>query len=90
MYSSVFYYLTQRSGNIQSLIKTGGFESLSTDQLAQKLNINKGSLKGEKATTGATASVIETEVSKLSPDDFMEWLMRKGYSIQDCQAFRGK
>jgi len=86
----VFYYLTQRSGNIQSLIKTGGFESLSTDQLAQKLNINKSSLKGEKSTTGATASVIETEVSKLSSDDFMEWLMRKGYSIQDCQAFRGK
>ena len=86
----MFYYLTQRSGNIQSLIKTGGFESLSTDQLAQKLNINKSSLKGEKSTTGATASVIETEVSKLSSDDFMEWLMRKGYSIQDCQAFRGK
>jgi len=76
----------QQNTNIQNLIQNTGLNSLSVDQISLRPQKSKGSLKGVKSSTGSES---ETEVSKLSCEDFMEWLMIKGYSIQDCQAFRG-
>ena len=84
------FFSQRRSANIQRLIDSSGLESLSTDQIALKPHKSKDNLKGVKSTAGTTERESEMEVSKLSCDDFMEWLMRKGYSIQDCQAVRGK
>ena len=90
LYIITFLNLTQkRSANIQRLIDSSGLDLLSTDQISLKPHKSKGSLKGVKSTAGTTTSENETEVSKLSCEDFMEWLMRKGYSVQDCEAFRG-
>jgi len=81
--------LTQRrSNNIQTLIQSAGLESLSADQTFLQPQNNKRSLKRVKSYAGTTAT--KAEVSKLSAENFMEWLMRMGYSVQDCQAFRGR
>jgi len=75
----------RRSANIQNLIQSIRIESPSADQESPK---SKSGLKRVKSA----ASTIdgEVEVSKLSTEDFMEWLKRKGYSVQDCQAFRSR
>jgi len=88
-YVHTYYFpLTQRrSGNIQHLIQSAGLDSLSTDQISLQPHKGKGSLK-RATSTGTTAS--KTEVSNLNSEDFMEWLMIRGYSIQDCEAFRGR
>ncbi|XP_065900804.1 interferon-induced very large GTPase 1-like isoform X2 [Dysidea avara] len=75
--------LKRRSANIQNLIQSIG---LSADQISLQPHKSKGSLKRVKSCAVTTAS--EAEVSKLSAENFMEWLMMMGYSIQDCQAFR--
>ena len=86
----LLYLLIQRRGtNIQNLIDSAGLESPSIDQISLKPHKGKGSLKGVKSSAGTTVKESDTEVSNLSCEDFMQWLMRKGYSTQDCQAFRG-
>jgi len=81
--------LTQRrSNNIQTLIQSAGLESLSADQISLQPHKSNSSLKRVKSSAYTAAG--EEEVSKLCSEDFMAWLMRKGYSIQDCQAFRGR
>jgi len=86
----ILHSLVQRENtNIQNFIQNAELQSPSSDQNSLKPHVSKGSLKEEKSSTGTIVSESETEVSKLSCEDFMEWLMIKGYSIQDCQAFRG-
>jgi len=88
--SYVLSFLIQRRGtNIQNLIDSAGLESLSIDQISLKPHKSKGSLKRVKSSVVTTVRESDTEVSDLSCEDFMEWLMRKGYSTKDCQAFRG-
>jgi len=79
----------RRSANIQNLIQSIGFESLSADRLSLMSPKSKSSLKRVKSAA-ATIDSDSIEVSKLNCEDFMSWLMRKGYSIQDCQAFKGR
>jgi len=89
VYDEYLLPLTQRqNANIQNLIQSIGLDSLSAEQISLMPPKNKGSLKRVKSTAATINS--EVEVSKLSSEDFMAWLMRKGYSIQDCQAFRGR
>jgi len=59
------------------------------DQSSLNPHKSKGSLKEVKSSIGRTVIESETEISKLSCEDLMGLLMRKGCSIQDCQAFRG-
>jgi len=87
---SIIFPLTQRrSADIQNLIQSIGFESPTSDQLSLMSPKSKGSLKRVKSAA-ATIDSDSVEVSKLNSEEFMAWLMRKGYSMQDCQAFRGR
>ena len=89
VYNEYLLPLTQRqNANIQNLIQSIGLDSLSAEQISLMPPKNKGSLKRVKSAAATINS--EVEVSKLSSEDFMVWLMRKGYCIQDCQAFRGR
>ena len=79
--------MQRRSTNIQQLIQSTGLETLATDPKPIK---NKGSLKGVNSFPRTTTHQTQPDISKLSCEDFMEWLTRKGYSTQDCQAFKGR
>jgi len=83
------FSIQKRGANIQSLIDSTGLESIIGNYSSLKSHKSKGSLKEVKSSTGRTVIENETEISKLSCEDLMELLMRKEYSIQDCQAFRG-
>ena len=84
--------LIQEHGTIVKKVKeTTNVEAVITRMRPMNQQKSKGNLKDIKLPIVRTA-IIESdkEVSTLNCDDFMSWLMRKKFSNEDCQAFKGK
>ena len=82
--------LQGKSNKVKNIIEEGKIEAVVGRIHHINPQISKGNLKEMKLSTVST-TIIESdkEVSKLNHHDFMGWLMRKQFSIEDCQAFKG-